>query len=84
METLDLTNDNIYYLFRQYAQGLQAYNHVSGEAVHLIAGQLTLAHVINGYLSTFSPDKRDATIETAESVNEQTRRNRGMGQCARL
>ena len=70
METLDLANDNVYYLFRQYAQGLQAYNYVSGEAVHLIAGQLTLAHIIDGYLSTFSSDKSDATLDTEVSANE--------------
>ena len=68
--TLDLANDNVYSLFRQYAQELQAYNYVARESVHLIAGQLTLAHIIDKNLSTFSSDKRGATIETEESMNE--------------
>ena len=68
--TLDLGKDNVFYLFRQYQQGLQAFHHVGGDSLFLIAGQLTLAYMIGEALKTLAPDTEDATIDSEESENE--------------
>jgi|TARA_Y100000310_G_scaffold91987_1_gene89530 hypothetical protein len=56
LETLDITKDNVYFLFRQYAQSLMSYNYVSGESAYTIAGQLTLAHVVDNFINNLGKE----------------------------